>query len=85
MVDGFINFNLDDMCIINCLDQVESGYGLLLTILQYLSAALEACQSIKCPVTVRVLEENDVLVSSIPERGVSPIIHLCQVLYLPTF
>ncbi|PWA83936.1 nucleotide-binding alpha-beta plait domain-containing protein [Artemisia annua] len=34
--------------------------------------ALEACQSIKCPFTVRVLEENDVLASSIPERDLEP-------------
>lgn len=36
------------------------------------ATALEACQSIKCPFTVRVLEENDVLASSIPERDLEP-------------
>ncbi|KAD5960419.1 hypothetical protein E3N88_11891 [Mikania micrantha] len=34
--------------------------------------ALEACNSIKCPFTVRVLGESDVLLSSIPERDLEP-------------
>ncbi|XP_076921405.1 uncharacterized protein LOC143582804 [Bidens hawaiensis] len=34
--------------------------------------ALEACNSIKCPFTVRVLGESDVLLSSIPEKDLEP-------------
>lgn len=34
--------------------------------------ALEACNSIKCPFTVRVLVENDVLLTSIPEKDLEP-------------
>lgn len=34
--------------------------------------ALEACNSIKCPFMVRVLEENDVLLSCISEKDLEP-------------
>ncbi|KAL7615170.1 uncharacterized protein LOC111890017 isoform X1 [Lactuca sativa] len=34
--------------------------------------AVEACNLIKCPFTVRVLDENDVLLSSIPEKDLEP-------------
>nr|XP_043633847.1 coiled-coil domain-containing protein R3HCC1L [Erigeron canadensis] len=34
--------------------------------------ALEACNSIKCPFMVRVLGENDVLISSLPEKDLEP-------------
>lgn len=36
------------------------------------SIALEACNSIKWPFTTRVLDEKDVLLSSIPERDLEP-------------
>ncbi|CAI9259511.1 unnamed protein product [Lactuca saligna] len=34
--------------------------------------AVEACKLIKCSFTVRVLDENDVLLSSIPEKDLEP-------------
>uniref|UniRef100_A0A5B6YSQ9 Putative coiled-coil domain-containing protein R3HCC1L isoform X2 n=1 Tax=Davidia involucrata TaxID=16924 RepID=A0A5B6YSQ9_DAVIN len=36
------------------------------------SVALEACNCIQCPFTVHVLDENDILLSSIPTRDLEP-------------
>ncbi|XP_071740157.1 uncharacterized protein [Rutidosis leptorrhynchoides] len=43
-----------------------------LAVFRTLAIALEACNSIKCPFTVRVLGENDALLSSIPEKDLEP-------------
>ncbi|KAI3775959.1 hypothetical protein L1987_45719 [Smallanthus sonchifolius] len=37
-----------------------------------IAVGLEACNSIKCPFTVRVLGESDVLLNCIPERDLEP-------------
>ncbi|KAA8544355.1 hypothetical protein F0562_022377 [Nyssa sinensis] len=36
------------------------------------SVALEACNGIQCPFTVHVLDENDILLNSIPTRDLEP-------------